>query len=74
MKKIVVQHVKNFLEPREQTLRRKMHKNGPQLLVAEPLTLHDNAPSHISDVVIKNFAIMDGKCYLMRPTVQTSRD
>ena len=38
LKKIVVQHVKNFLEPREQKCRRKMHKNRPQSLVAWPLT------------------------------------
>ena len=53
-------------------LRRKMHKNRPQLLVAGQLIFHDNACPHIVDVVTnKNFAIMGGKCYLMRPTVQT---
>ena len=41
--KIVVQHVKNFLEPRQQKFRRKMHKNRPQSLVARPLILHSNA-------------------------------
>ena len=30
-----------------------MHKNRPQLLVAEPFILHDNARPHIADVVIK---------------------
>ena len=29
-------------------LRRKMHKNRPQLIVAGPLILHDNARSHIA--------------------------
>ena len=48
-----------------QKLRRKMHKNRPQLLVAGPLILHDNARPHIADVVTKNFAIRGGKCYLM---------
>ena len=28
---------------------------------------------HIADVVIKNLAIMGGKCYLMRPTVQPNK-
>ena len=53
LKKIVVQHVKNFLEPREQKLSRKMHKNRFHLLVAGPFILHDNARPHIVDVVIK---------------------
>ena len=44
---------KNVLEPREQNLCRKMHKNRPQLLVAGPLILHDNARPHIADVVTK---------------------
>ena len=35
-------------------LRRKMHKNWTQLLVAGPITLHDNARPHIADVVTKN--------------------
>ena len=35
-------------------LRRKMHKNRTQLLVAGPITLHDNARPHIADVVTKN--------------------
>ena len=34
-------------------LRRKMHKNRPQLLMAGPLILHDSAHSHIADVVTK---------------------
>ena len=34
-------------------LRRKMHKNRPQLLLTEPLILHDNARPHIADVVNK---------------------
>ena len=37
--KILVQHVKNVVEPREQKLRRKMQ-------VAGPLILHDNARPH----------------------------
>ena len=48
-----MQQMKNILEPREQNLRRKMQKNRPQLLVAEPLILHYNACPHIADVVIK---------------------
>ena len=35
-----------------QKLRRKMNKNRPQLLVAGPLILHDNAHSHIADIVM----------------------
>ena len=50
LKKIVVHHVQNFLEAREQKLRRKMHKNRPHLLVAGPIILHDNAHPHIADV------------------------
>ena len=46
LKKIVVQHTKNFLESREYKLRRKMQKNQPQLLVAEPFILHDHARPH----------------------------
>ena len=46
LKKIIVQHVKNFLEPREQKLRRK-------LIVAGPVILHDNARPHIADVATK---------------------
>ena len=53
LKKIVVLHVKNFLEPREQKLHMTMHKNRPQLLMARPLILHDNAHPHITDVVTK---------------------
>ena len=53
-----MQHVKNFLEPRDQTLRRKMQKNLPHLLVAVSLTLRDNARKRIAVVVTKNFAIM----------------
>ena len=44
-----------FLHPREQDLRRNMHKNRPQLLVAGPLILHDNSLPHIADVVTKKF-------------------
>ena len=51
LKKIVVQHEKNFLEPREQKLRRKMHENRPHLLVAGPLILRDNADAQSADVV-----------------------
>ena len=36
-----------------QELLRKMQKKQPQLLVAGPLILHDNAHPHISDVVTK---------------------
>ena len=68
LKKIVV---KNFKELREQKIRRKMHKNRPQLLVAEPFILHDNICPHIANVVIKDFAIMGVKFYLMYHTVQT---
>ena len=46
-------NVKNFLEPLEQELRSKMHKNRPQLLVAGPVILHDNARQHIAEVVTK---------------------
>ena len=31
----------------------KMHKNRPQLIVAGPLILHNNACPHIADVVTK---------------------
>ena len=31
-----------------------MHKNRPQLLLAGPVILHDNARPHIVDVVTKN--------------------
>ena len=71
LKKIVMEYVKNVFEPREQTFHKKMYKNRPQLLVAGPLILHDNARPHIVDVVPENFAIMGGKCYLMRPGAQT---
>ena len=47
--------LKNFLEPREQNLRRKMHRS--QLLVANPLILHYNAPTHITDVVTKKLRV-----------------
>ena len=53
MKKIVVQYVKNFVEPWEQKLHRKIHKNRSQLHVAGPLILHDNVHPHIADVVTK---------------------
>ena len=52
LKKIVVKHVKKFLEPREQRLRRKMHNNRSQLLVAGRMA-HVNARPHIADVVAK---------------------
>ena len=35
----------------KKNLRRKMHKNRPQLLVAGRLFLHGNARPHIADVV-----------------------
>ena len=38
-------------EEQEQKLRWKVYKNRPQLLVAGPLILQDNARSHIADVV-----------------------
>ena len=53
LKKIVVQHVKNFLLPQEQKLRRKMHNKWPQFFVAGSLIHHDNARPHIADVVTK---------------------
>ena len=59
-----------LLEPREQNLRKKMHKNRPQLLVSGPFILHDNAFPHIVDVVTKKIAIIGGKCYLICCTVQ----
>ena len=34
-----------------QKLRRKMHKNRPDLLGDEPLILHDNAHLHLEKVV-----------------------
>ena len=43
----------DFLEPQEQKLFRKVHKNRPQLFVAGPLILHDNARPHIAGVVTK---------------------
>ena len=67
----LVQHMKNFLEPREQKLHRKMQKNQPQLLMAGPFILHDNARLHIAGVVSKIFVIMGGKCYFKCPTVQS---
>ena len=51
--KIVVQYVKNFLEPKEQKLHRKMHTNQPQLLI-----LHDNACLHIANVVTKKSLLL----------------
>ena len=54
LKKIVVKHVKNFLEPRKQNFRRNMHKNRPQFLVTGTFILHDNARPHIADIVPKN--------------------
>ena len=53
LKKIVLQHVKNVLPPREQKFCMKMHKNRPQLLVAGPLILHDNYRPYIVDFVTK---------------------
>ena len=44
-----------------QKLRWKMHKNRPQLLVAVPLILHDNARPHITDVVTKKFGDYEWK-------------
>ena len=47
-------------------------KNRPQLLVAGPLVLHDNARPHIADIVTKiTSQLWGGKCYLMHPTVHT---
>ena len=65
LEKTILQIVKDFLEPREQNLRRKMHKNRPQLLVAEPLILQDNARPHIT------LCDYGWEMFLMRPTVQT---
>ena len=48
LKKIDVQYVKNFPQLRDQTFSRKMHKNRPNLLVAGPLILHENASPHIA--------------------------
>ena len=45
-----MQHLEIFPEPRELNLRRKMHKNRPQLLGAGPHILHGNARPHIADV------------------------
>ena len=58
MKKIIVQYVENFPGPRKQELRRKMHKNRPQLLMAGNSLSTTNTRPHIADVVIKSFAIM----------------
>ena len=55
--KIIVQHVNNFLGPWEQNLRRKMHKDRPQLLVAGQHILHDNARPHIAEVVAKKLCL-----------------
>ena len=55
LKKIVVQHVENFLKPREQKFRREMYKNRTQLLVAGPRIRRDNARPHIAEVVIEIF-------------------
>ena len=65
-----IQHVKNFLEPREQ----KLQENAKEpISVGRGWTTHSpyNAHPHIADAVTKNFTIMCGKCYLMRPTAQT---
>ena len=53
LKKIIVQNVKNFLEPWAQNLCKKMHKDQPQLLVVGLLILYDNARPHITDVLTK---------------------
>ena len=53
LKKIVVQTSGELSRAREQKFLRKMHKSRPQLLVAGPLILHDNARPHIVDVVTK---------------------
>ena len=53
LKKIIMQHVKNFLEPQEQKPRMKMQKNQPQLFVAGSLILHNNAHLRIADVANK---------------------
>ena len=44
-------HLKYFLEPLEQELRRKLHRNQPQLRMAGPLITHDNVRPHTADVV-----------------------
>ena len=59
LKNIVVQHVMNFVEPREQKRSRKIHPNRPQLLVAGPFILHDNSRMHIADVVTKKLRDYD---------------
>ncbi|KAK9712413.1 hypothetical protein QE152_g24901 [Popillia japonica] len=46
-KSVTVVYYRDFL----QNLRRKMHKNRPQLLNDTPLILHDNARPHIGRVV-----------------------
>lgn len=46
-KSVTAVYYRDFL----QNLRRKMHKNRPQLLNARPLILHDNARPHIGHVV-----------------------
>ena len=67
LKKIVVQNVNNFLEPREQKLRRKVHRNRPQLLVAESLILHDNVRPHIAEVVTRKLRDYGWKVLLHVP-------
>ena len=67
LKKIIMQHMKNFLEPREQKLRRKMRTNRPQLLVAGPLILHDNDRPHIADVVAKRLRDYEWEVLLHAP-------
>ena len=39
-----------------QKLRRKVHKNRPQLLVTGPLIFQYSAPPHIADVVTKKLS------------------
>ena len=48
-------------------LRRKMHKNRPQLFVAEPLILHNNARPHIADVVTKKLCDYEWEVLLLAP-------
>ena len=60
---------KNFLEPREQKLRRKMGKNWSQLLQTGPFILHDNV-AHTSRICNQKTVVMGEKSYLIRPIVQ----
>ena len=67
LKKIVVKHVKNFVEPREQKRRRKTRKNRPQLLVAGSLILYEKARPHVSDVVTKTLRVYGWEVLLQSP-------